>query len=392
MWIPNNLRFQRALFWFVVFAAAGLTGFLVFMFSGIYNVAASVQHFDVTNRIIKIVLRRSIQTHSGGDAVPALDDPGLVRLGANHYRIGCAPCHGSPAAEGSAVVARMYPAPPPLTHAREDWSSEDLHWIVRNGLKFTGMPAWPGAGRSEEVWPLVAFIEALPAMDGAEYDALLASPQAGNAAERAGLDFGAQAAARRPLATVTARCEACHGSGGAEPVAGLVPALAGQKAAYLARALKEYRDDVRQSGMMEPVAHDLDDATIRALALHYAASASPPAPAGAVRPGTPVGDVDRGGRIVRLGLPEARVAPCSACHGANRSDQFPRIGGLSSAYIVTQLELFRDGVRSASPHAEIMANVASHLDDAMMEDVAAYLAALPANPPQSPLAPPEAAR
>ena len=391
MWIPKDLRFQRALFWFVVFAAAGVTGFLVFMFSGIYNVAASVQHFDVTNRIIKIVLWRSIQTHSGVDDVPALDDPGLVRLGANHYRIGCAPCHGSPAAAGSAVVQRMYPAPPPLTHARDDWSPEYLHWIVANGLKFTGMPAWPGAGRSVEVWPLVAFLEALPEMSPTEYDALLASPASRSAA---GLDLGGEDAAGRPLTAVTAGCDACHGAGGADPVDGLVPALAGQKAEYLERALTEYRDDVRQSGFMEPVAHDLDDATIRALALHYAGIDAARGRAGEAVPEAPaaVGNAERGARIVRFGLPEDRVAPCGSCHGANRSNQFPLIDGLSSAYVVTQLELFREGVRDASPYAAIMANVASHLDDTMMKDVAAYLAALPATTQRPAPALPGAAR
>lgn len=390
MWIPKNLRFRRALFWFVIFAAAGVGGFLVFMFSGIYNVAASVQHFDVTNHVIKIVLRRSIQTHSGVDSVPALDDPGLVRLGANHYRIGCAPCHGSPASPGSAVVARMYPAPPPLTHARDDWSSEDLHWIVRNGLKFTGMPAWPGAGRSTEVWPLVAFIEALPDMSPSEYGALIASPDTRGAA---GLDLGSGDGTKHSLAAAAARCAACHGAGGAEPVDGLVPALAGQKADYLARALTEYRDDVRQSGIMEPVAHDLDDAAIRALAQHYADAGRTGngSATGRAAPAA-MGNAERGRRIVDVGLPQARVAPCGSCHGASRSSQFPRIDGLSFAYIVTQLELFRTGVRAASPYAAIMANVAGHLDETMMKDVAAYLAARPPEPRQPAPARPEAAR
>ena len=115
MWIPKNLRFQRALFWFVVFAAAGVGGFLVFMFSGIYNVAASVQHFDVTNHVIKIVLRRSIQTHSGVDSVPALDDPGLVRHAKFVKNIGGV-LHGRPvrlAAHDNAHFCRLHCASSP---------------------------------------------------------------------------------------------------------------------------------------------------------------------------------------------------------------------------------------------------------------------------------------
>lgn len=381
MWIPKNLRFQRAVFWFVVFSAAGVTGFLVFMFSGVYNVAASVTHFDVTNRIIKVVLRRSVQTHSDAADIPELADEGMVRLGANHYRTGCAACHGSPAEAGSAVTARMYPAPPSLVHAREDWSTEDLHWIVRNGLKFTGMPAWPGEGRDDEVWPLVAFLEALPDMSASEYMALTDADGAkeGQVAADVGLEFGSDAPAAGSPEAIIATCASCHGDGGNAPVHGLVPAIGGQKEPYLRRSLEEYRANVRQSGIMEPVAHDLDDTTIRALAAYFADNAAVPFSG----PEVPFdGDPVRGRAIALRGVPDERVAPCGSCHGAGRSEQFPRISGLSATYILTQLQLFHAGVRAASPYAEVMSTVAGHMDEQMMKDAAAFYASLPAGSEQ----------
>jgi cytochrome c553 len=66
------------------------------------------------------------------------------------------------------------------------------------------------------------------------------------------------------------RCTACHGPAGAQPVTKLTPRLAGQKAPYLAQALREYRDGVRKHAIMQPHAQDLNDDEIAALSNYFA--------------------------------------------------------------------------------------------------------------------------
>ncbi|WP_309084759.1 c-type cytochrome [Chelativorans sp.] len=349
----------------IVLLGAGLLGG-AFILSGLYNVAASSNHFDITNFIIRLTLARSVETRSMGiEPPPDLSDERLARLGARHFALGCAPCHASPSTSQNPIAAKMYPAPPPLSHAAEEWDAEELFWIVKHGLKFTGMPAWPALERDEEVWALVAFLERLPEMEGRDY-----AEFSGTGGERSAsaLTF----APDRALEETVEMCGSCHGDARNPPVHPLAPPLAGQKEAYLRRALSEYAAGRRPSGIMEPMAAALGPSQIEAVAQHYArASLSPP--------GTSVdADADaaaRGQAIAMNGLGEDGIPACRSCHAAETSGQFPRLDGLPAEYIATQLSLFQSGVRAGSAYSAIMAPIARRLSKEQIEDVAAYFAA-----------------
>ena len=135
-------------------------GAMLFVWSGAYNVAASEQHFAVTHWLLDFVKRRSVETQSLLISAPPLDDPDLARLGGAHYHGGCAPCHGGPGDPSNPVVQQMYPEPADLPLAAPSWTPGQLFWIAKNGLKFTGMPAWVAQNRDDEVWAVVAFLRA----------------------------------------------------------------------------------------------------------------------------------------------------------------------------------------------------------------------------------------
>lgn len=330
--------------------------------SGIYNVAATSEHFTVTNRLIDFALRRSIAVRSAAIEAPELDDPQSIRLGSEHFSSGCAPCHGDPAGSQNPIVERMYPGPPPLEHAVADWTSEQLFWIVKHGIKYTGMPAWPGEGRDEEIWPVVAYLNQLGDTPAGE------SPQAGNRD---------QTVADVPLTVIGSAgdqsCARCHGDENAPPISGLVPALQGQNAGYLIRALHEYRDGTRPSGMMEPVAAELSADEIESLAQHYASLAMTPARDGETASSS---DARRGREIAQRGVPGDGIPPCIACHSGQSSPTFPQIAGLSVRYIKSQLDLWRRGYRQQTTYGAIMATIAQRLSQEQIDDVAAYFASL----------------
>ncbi|WP_265518666.1 c-type cytochrome [Nitratireductor luteus] len=339
--------------------AIGAVGATLFAASGIYNVAASVQHFQITERIIKFVLNRSVAVHSPDEVPTDIGDDRLAQLGARHFRLGCAPCHGMPGEDASPVMQQMYPAPPRLEHAALKWEAAELAWIIDNGLKFTGMPAWAGQGRMDEVWALVAFLRRLPNADKQEISELAGGPD--------GIPMLAD------QSTVAQSCISCHGNQEQPPVSPEVPSLSGQPRAYLQRALLEYRADLRQSGMMEPIAEALDDAAIERLASRFAAQSLPVAQNLELTRG----EVDRGRTIATVGHPGGNVPPCLSCHGAGASELFPRLRGLSQEYIVGQLHLFQSGSRSQTAYGAIMSTVARRLTAEDMEDVAAFFAGQP---------------
>jgi cytochrome c553 len=327
-------------------------GFLVAL-SGVYDIAASRSHLEITRWFLEFGKRRAVATYSlPVQAPPALDDPDLVRLGAGHFRDGCAFCHGTPGERTNPIVSGMQPAPPPLSARVPVWTTEELFWIVRNGLKYTGMPAWPAPRRGDEVWAVVAFLLQLPEMDAARYRELTRLAPADTPA--------------------VAACVACHGDSSSPPVSRLVPRLNGQSQRYLELALRNYAHGQRPSGIMQPQAARLDSRSIELVARYYAGlkpASVPPADAEA-------GQIERGRALATGGFEERGIPPCLTCHGGHALATYPKLAGQSEAYIAGQLQLLQKGIRAGTPQGAIMTPIARLLSDRQIEDVAAYFASV----------------
>jgi cytochrome c553 len=370
---------------FVYAALGGLAAGLVVV-SGIVPLGASGGHWAVTTWLLDFTKRRSVATHSIGVTPPPLDDPAMVLKGAGHYDLGCRPCHGTPGRPLPAVTAHSTPPPPDLRDGVGRWTPAELFTIVRHGIKFTGMPAWPAETRDDEVWAVVAFLARLPGLDASSYDRLVLGPPAATPAAIA-------VTAPSPPAVadlIRARCGHCHGADGRGRESPAFPRLAGQKAQYLRLALSAYAGGRRHSGTMTPVAVALDAGTMSAVADHYAAL--PGTPSGSAHPssGRPAAAdaaVTRGGEIARLGIPGQGVPRCVECHGpaaTRRNAAYPRLAGQFAPYLELQLQLFAEGRRGGSPFAHLMRDVAPRLTPAQRRDVAAWFASLPASAPDQP--------
>ena len=153
-------------------AVLAVGGFLVAV-SGIVPIKASSGHWPITTWFLQLAKHRSVATHTLGLKAPALDEPQLVLKGAGHYETGCRPCHGSPELRHPRIVQQMLPPPPYLPPRLSAWEPDELFYIVKHGIKFTGMPAWPARQRDDEVWAMVAFLRALPTLDAAAYRRLV---------------------------------------------------------------------------------------------------------------------------------------------------------------------------------------------------------------------------
>lgn len=151
----------------VMLGGLAIGGFLIAA-SGIVPIKASSGHWAITDWFLHFAMRRSIATQSLGIESPALDEPGLVLKGAGHYETGCAPCHGSPQRPPTFAEA-MTPRPPHLPPRLSEWSPDDLFYVVKHGVKFTGMPGWSALGRDDEVWAMVAFLRKLPSLAAEDY-------------------------------------------------------------------------------------------------------------------------------------------------------------------------------------------------------------------------------
>jgi len=147
----------------------------VLLFSGIYNVAASQEHTDIVSAMLGRIKDQSIRKHSTQVTPPDLDDDSLVTSGAAAYDEMCATCHGAPGREPSYIGKGLNPKPPELGHSVAEFTQEELFWIVKHGIKMTGMPAFGATHTDEQLWPVIGFLTALPTTDSEQYDELVSN-------------------------------------------------------------------------------------------------------------------------------------------------------------------------------------------------------------------------
>jgi cytochrome c553 len=178
-------------------------------------------------------------------------------------------------------------------------------------------------------------------------------------------------------------CTVCHGAQGNGNQAIHAPKIAGIEPWYLKRQLEHFRMRLRGTQdsdlpgrEMQPVALQLDDASIEAVAT-YIAAFEPRRP-----PVTVSGDPRHG---------RALYQACAGCHGAkaegNSTLQAPALAGQTDWYLVTQLERFQAGLRGFSPQDEqgtqMRAAAAALPDEAAINDVVAYINTLAPRRPKT---------
>jgi cytochrome c553 len=166
-------------------------------------------------------------------------------------------------------------------------------------------------------------------------------------------------------------CGACHPSGRPAPSPAF-PSLSGQHADYLLKQLRDYKSGRRATAIMTGPLASVPASALAALATHF--SRQTPAPA---HEPSDAALAERGEAIYTGGIPAAHVANCAGCHEANGAGhaKFPRLAGLSSAYVEQQLIDFRAGHR-ANDRARVMRVVAAGLTDEDIKAVAEYVATL----------------
>lgn len=153
-----------------VLAAGGALAAYALMMSGYYNIGATKQHWQPVYSFLETGMHRSVRFHARNVAVPPLNQD-MVRQGAQLYAMHCAACHGAPGVAPAGIGMSMQPVPGPLVDAKDKWRDRELYWIVRHGIKMSGMPAWEFRITDDEIWQLVAFVRQMPDMTPADYAA-----------------------------------------------------------------------------------------------------------------------------------------------------------------------------------------------------------------------------
>src|SRR3954465_7301150 len=146
---------------------------VAFMYSGLYDVAASTPDNGLLKTILETTRDRSVPHRLEGIPPPNLDDPQRIQTGLVHYHEMCATCHGAPGVKLSEIGQGLNPYPPELAARKRADEAGETFWIVKNGIKMTGMPAFGGPHSDEEIWAIVAFVQRMPKLTPQEYQAMV---------------------------------------------------------------------------------------------------------------------------------------------------------------------------------------------------------------------------
>lgn len=164
---------RRSIASFIVLLLATLLVLGLFIWSGIYNVGADDEHTRPMHSVLQTLRERSIAARAGKLEVPDLADPARIRQGAGNYDAMCMGCHLAPGMADTELSKGLYPAPPNLSQATVDAAA--AFWVIKHGIKASGMPAWGKSMEDGYIWNMVAFLQQLPRLDAAQYQALVAS-------------------------------------------------------------------------------------------------------------------------------------------------------------------------------------------------------------------------
>jgi mono/diheme cytochrome c family protein len=148
----------------------------VFVWSGAYNIAADDPHWPMTEWLMDTARDRSIAAQSSDVVVPPLEVKSLIRAGAGNYDAMCVGCHLKPGVERSEASVGLYPAPPNLPRRQPEDAAREF-WVIKHGIKMSGMPAWGKSMDDASIWGMVAFIQKLPGMSGTDYHELVESSE-----------------------------------------------------------------------------------------------------------------------------------------------------------------------------------------------------------------------
>lgn len=150
----------------------------LFVFAGAYNIAGDEPHTTPVFWVLNQVRDSSIAARATEIQVPGdLSDPQRISAGAGLYNEMCTACHLAPGMQPTEMSQGLYPKAPEFSRGN-DLTSAEKFWVIKHGIKMTAMPAWGITHNDTLVWDMVAFLNKLPSLTPAQYQAAVKSAPA----------------------------------------------------------------------------------------------------------------------------------------------------------------------------------------------------------------------
>jgi len=137
----------------MVFAAA------VVMRLGLLPVSADGSHSSLEARVMPAVLHAAVARRALYKPNPIIPTEDNLKAGTRTYKTMCATCHGTVASGPNEYGQAFYPPAPQLLGGLPQYTEAELFWIIKHGIRNTGMPAWGRMLSDEEIWQVVTMLK-----------------------------------------------------------------------------------------------------------------------------------------------------------------------------------------------------------------------------------------
>jgi mono/diheme cytochrome c family protein len=135
-----------------------------------FNLSALPQPGPLETRVSDLAKRFFIYRASRHGIPPRpLNTKASVASGGVHYGLDCSICHADDGGAQTPLGRWMYPRAADLTSKQvQSYSDKELFWIIQNGIRLTGMPAFGKVESQDHIWDLVNYVRTLRGDSGSQ--------------------------------------------------------------------------------------------------------------------------------------------------------------------------------------------------------------------------------
>jgi mono/diheme cytochrome c family protein len=148
-------------------AIGAVVGGILFLYFTSRGISAKGEPGRLETVLARTMRRLAVPSGDRHKKNPVALTADVAAAGMSHFADHCAACHGNDGSGDTTIGIGMYPKPPDMRlPATQKLTDGELFYIIENGIRLTGMPAW-GDGTAEGAqgsWHLVHFIRKLPSL------------------------------------------------------------------------------------------------------------------------------------------------------------------------------------------------------------------------------------
>jgi thiosulfate dehydrogenase len=133
-------------------------GTYLFLALGLFSFRADQPPSKFEQKHAMQALDASTKRHAPDTKNPIPETDANLLEASRLYKTDCASCHGDPSDRKPIVGSSFYPPAPRFMEDAPDMPENENFYIVKHGIRFTGMPGWENIVSDDQIWKLTAFL------------------------------------------------------------------------------------------------------------------------------------------------------------------------------------------------------------------------------------------